>query len=103
MGIPDDIDEENAVVTILDFMNPLLSEISWLAKDTCATHVIRSAFCVLAGLPVVSEKRGKNAKHQHSVGLSEPLENMLKQPDGFFIDSSFCFSVPDSFHGSKLL
>lgn len=97
-GIPDDIDEDDAVAVIFEFVQPILSDFNFSAKDMNATHVLRAVLCMLAGLPVVSEKRGKSSKHQHSVGLSEPLDSLMLQPDGFFIDRSFCFSVPESFH-----
>lgn len=97
-GIPDDVDEDDAVSVILEFLEPVLSDFIASAKDMNATHVARAALCLLAGLPVISERRGKSSKHQHSVGLSQPLDSLLLQPNGFHIDRSVCFSVPDSFH-----
>lgn len=96
-GIPEDVDEDDAATVILDFMRPILSDFSFAAKDMNATHVVRAALCVLSGLPVISERRGKSSKHQHSVGLSQPLDSLLLQPDCFVIDSSCCFPVPESF------
>ncbi|CAM9708221.1 unnamed protein product, partial [Ectocarpus fasciculatus] len=98
VGIPDDIDEDDVIAIILEFMQPVLSDFNFSAKDMNATHVLRAVLCALAGLPVISERRGKTSKHQHSVGLSEPLDSLLLQPDGFHIDSACSFSVPDSFH-----
>ena len=83
---------------ITEFMKPLFEDFVSTAKDINSAHVVRSALCLLAGLPVVSERRGKTSKHKHSVGLSEPLDTLLLPPDGFHIDSSCCFSVPDTFH-----
>jgi nucleolar protein 9 len=41
-------------------------EIEWLTlmNDVSASHVMRSLLAVLAGRPLVPEKRGKNAKHR---------------------------------------
>jgi len=42
---------------IASFAMPLLKEISWLSKEISASHVIRSIICLLAGIPVVAEKK----------------------------------------------
>jgi hypothetical protein len=38
--------------------------------DVSATHVLRALLCVLKGVGVVAEKRGKNAKHGHSIAAA---------------------------------
>jgi hypothetical protein len=96
-GIPDDVDEDDAVTVILEFFAPIMEDFVGASKDMNATHVLRAGLCMLAGLPVISERRGKASKHQHSVALSEPLDALLRQPEGFHLDSSLCFAVPDSF------
>lgn len=48
---------ESLQISVLGFVEAVLAEFHWLAKDTCATHVLRSAFCLLAGLPIISEKK----------------------------------------------
>jgi hypothetical protein len=99
-GVPDDVSEEAIVENILLFIKPILSEIAWVCKEISASHVLRSILSLLAGLPVISEKRGKNAKHQHSISLSEPLDAMLLEPEKFYLDNKYCFDVPESFHGN---
>ena len=82
---------------ILALINPILKEMSWLLKEQAASHVIRSCFCVLAGIPSISERKGKGSKHKHSVALSEPLDKML-QDKCFYISNSWAFDVPEEFH-----
>lgn len=48
-------------------------------------------------LTVVSERKGKESKHQHSISLSEPLESLL-EPGRFYVDYKKCFTVPTDFH-----
>lgn len=36
-------------------------------QDISGTHTIRALFCLLTGMPVVAEKRGRHSKHQHSI------------------------------------
>ena len=50
-------DEDYLKTTVLQFVEPILKEISWLSKELCATHVLRSIFCILGGLPVISERK----------------------------------------------
>ena len=97
-SIPTDMDEGEVAEAILAFVRPILAELNWAAKEPSVSHVLRSIICLLAGIPVVSEKRGKASKHQHSVALSQPLESMLV-PGACFIDQECCFTVPEAFHG----
>ena len=55
------------------------------------------SLCTLAGVPIVSERKGKGSKHQHSVSLSEPLESLLV-PGKFYMDKKKAFGVPEEFH-----
>lgn len=96
-SIPDDIDEAIASEKILSVIKPLLENFVSLSQDMNGSHVVRAALSALAGLPVISEKRGKQAKHQHSVPLSRPLASLLAE-NSFLIDKSNSFPVPDSFH-----
>mmetsp|Transcript_67599 Transcript_67599/g.132568 ORF Transcript_67599/g.132568 Transcript_67599/m.132568 type:complete len:1141 (-) Transcript_67599:58-3480(-) len=41
-----------------------------MACDVSATHVLRSLLCVCVGVNVVAEKRGKHAKHGHSIAAA---------------------------------
>jgi hypothetical protein len=93
-----DADEDYLKQVVLEFVGAMLAEISWLAKDLNGSHVIRSCICALAGIPVISERKGKGSKHQHSVSLSEPLESLVA-PGKFYINKKVCFGVPDDFHG----
>lgn len=52
-----DIDENSIRDAVLTFVQPIMAELSWLAKDMCASHVIRSCCCLLAGMPVLSERK----------------------------------------------
>ena len=160
------LDEDYLRTTTLGFLSLILKEISWLAKELSASHVVRSALCALAGtsqsnpltsqsnsyipvksshtpvksshipvkssvnttqstpcprqniishilpitcislplslplltgIPIVSERKGKGSKHQHSVSLSEPLESLLV-PGKFYMDKRKSFGVPEEFH-----
>jgi hypothetical protein len=51
------VEEDSLKQTVLEFVGAMLTEISWLAKDLNASHVIRSVICALAGMPVVSERK----------------------------------------------
>ncbi len=44
-------------------------QVSWvdLIYDLCGTHSMRALFSLLTGMPVVAERRGRNAKHQHAI------------------------------------
>lgn len=96
-SIPDDIDEAIASEKILSVLRPLMSSFISLSQDMNGSHVVRAALSALAGLPVISEKRGKLAKHQHSVPLSRPLASLLAE-NSFLIDKNNSFPVPDIFH-----
>jgi hypothetical protein len=82
---------------ILSVLRPLVSNFASLSQDMNGSHVVRAALSALAGLPVISEKRGKQAKHQHSVPLSRPLASLLAE-NSFLIDKNNSFPVPDVFH-----
>ena len=90
--------EENIVVsTVLQFVRPILKEIYWLIKEQAASHVVRSILCLLAGMPTISEKKGKGSKHPHSVAFSEPLDSVCDKKK-FYVSKNVCFDVPDDFH-----
>jgi hypothetical protein len=91
------VDEDFLKTTMLGFLSLILKEIGWLAKELSASHVVRSALCALAGIPIVAERKGKESKHKHAVSLSEPLESLLA-PGKFYIDRKKAFSVPEEFH-----
>jgi hypothetical protein len=38
-------------------LSPMISKTIVLAKDISGTHVLRSVFSLLAGLPVISERK----------------------------------------------
>ena len=62
-----DVDENVLVSTVLQFVQPILKEITWMIKEQAASHVIRAIICLLAGVPIISEKKGRGSKHPHSV------------------------------------
>src|SRR5690242_5618546 len=93
-----DIEASEVRDVIVAFVRPILKEISWLGREMSASHVLRSLFSLLAGMPVIAERKGKNSKHQHSISLSEPLDSLI-EADRFYINKSVCFSVPPVFHG----
>jgi hypothetical protein len=92
-----DVDENVLTSAVLQFVRPILKEISWLMKEQAASHVIRSILCLLGGMPIVAEKKGKGSKHPHSVAFSETLENMCDKKR-FYITKDVCFEVPGDFH-----
>jgi hypothetical protein len=92
-----DVDENLLKQRVLDFCQPMLSELHWLVKELSATHVIRSAICTLAGMPTISERKGKESKHKHSISLSQPLDTVII-PGKFYVNENICFGVPDDFH-----
>lgn len=96
-GLSDDETEEMES-TIIAFVTPFIQEITWLCREISASHVIRSFLSLLVGVPTISEKKGKNSKHQHSVNLSEPLEALIKDAGKFYISKSVSFTVPQQFH-----
>ncbi len=96
VGVETDEQEELLIEAFTGFARPILAELSWLAKELSASHVIRALICALVGMPVVSERKGKQSKHQHSVDLSEALDSLL-EPKRFYISTSKTFNVPKSF------
>ena len=78
---------------MLAVIQPVMTEASWLSTDLAASHVVRSAVCLLAGLPVIAERKSKGARHQHSGALAEPLESLLEQGK-FFMSSDAGASLP---------
>jgi hypothetical protein len=101
-----DVEDEALDSTIVSFTQPLLHSFKFLATEISGSHVLRSALCLLSGLPCISEKKGKGSKHQHAVSLSETLESLLITAEAGkastalrVIDSRKCFPVPSSFHG----
>ena len=98
------MDEEHEVAvksSVLSLCVPILHEFAWLSKDLNASHVVRAVVCVLAGVPIISERKGKGSKHPHSVSLSEPLDKLIHK-NLFFIDSSVSFDVPEEFNGTEI-
>jgi hypothetical protein len=91
------VEDDNYTRIIIEFVKPILANMSNLIKDISGTHVIRSCISLLAGMPAISERKGKGSKHQHSVSLSQTLESTFKSGT-FQIDKSICFPVPDEFH-----
>ena len=51
------VNEEELKNSVLGFLKLILNEISWLVKELSASHVIRSALCTLAGIPIISERK----------------------------------------------
>jgi hypothetical protein len=62
------VEEETISAATVGLLSPLLvpnaedgagaaSNFDWLTKDMCASHVLRSALCLLAGLPCIAEKK----------------------------------------------
>ena len=92
-----DVEENVLVSTVLQFVRPIMNEITWLIKEQAASHVVRAILCLLAGIPIISEKKGKESKHPHSVAFSEPLENVCDK-EKFYISKDVTFDVPDDFH-----
>lgn len=95
-SVQDEVDEDSLQQVVLALATPVLKETSWLAKELSASHVIRSLLCCLAGMPCVSERKGKDSKHQHSVSLSETMDNLL-EPKRFYIAQKVLFYVPSEF------
>lgn len=77
-----DVDGEETTpkspVTLCGSASKLAEELhdSWLSLiyDICGTHSMRALFCLLTGMPVVAERRGKNAKHQHAIETAIVLD-----------------------------
>jgi hypothetical protein len=91
-------DEENPLIEAFSsFSLPILKELNWLARDMSASHVVRSIFCVLTGIPVISERKGKGSKHKNTVPLSETLGSLL-HAKSFYVSQEFTFYVPPVFH-----
>ena len=93
-----DLEPQFIEETIVNLAKPLINEMFWLGKEMSASHVLRSLMCLLAGLPTIAEKKGKNSKHQHSVILSEPVDQMLEESQ-FYFSINKAFPVPEVFHG----
>lgn len=93
---PDGLSEDSLAQGVAAFVGPVLAEVSWLCKELSASHVVRSIFCLLAGMPCISERKGKGSKHQHSVSLSEPLEVLL-EAKRFTVAHNVLFYVPREF------
>jgi hypothetical protein len=95
--IGEDVDEDEFITAVHSICEPLTAEVSWLAKDINGSHVVRAMIALLAGLPIIAERKSKNSKHQHSIAHSVPLEKLLRA-DRFYFDSDKSCSVPESFH-----
>ncbi|CAM9959321.1 unnamed protein product, partial [Phaeothamnion confervicola] len=67
-SVPEDVPSMSAIVT--DLAAEMVGSWADLASDISGSHTGRALLCVLGGLPVLAEKRGKNAKHQTSIGVS---------------------------------
>ncbi|TDH69321.1 hypothetical protein CCR75_002566 [Bremia lactucae] len=88
---------------IINMVKEVKNEWISLMNDVSASHVMRSVLAVLAGKPLVSEKRGKKAKHrvvtfveartdkngvQVSFAVPNPCEKLLKELLTVLIESS---------------
>lgn len=96
------VEDDDLESTTLAFVADILGAFRYVATDMCGSHVLRSIICLLAGIPVISERKGKTSKHQHSVSLAEPLDKLL-HADGYHIDSRMSFGVPAAFQGTTSL
>jgi hypothetical protein len=71
-----------------------------MRQDLCGSHSLRALLCVLAGMPVVAERRGRHSKHQHSIETAVSTSGPSASGEG-----SDCpqraklamFAVPESF------
>lgn len=81
-----------------ELCTPVMKEISWLILEQSASHVVRSMLSLLAGIPTIAERKGKNSKHQHSISLAEPLDTLL-EAGLFYVSSKATYAVPSRFHG----
>lgn len=79
---------EKKVTSITSLFTPLLCD--WMFDLWC--------FDTLNG----DLQQGKGSKHQHSVSLSEPLEQLLL-PGRFCLSHTVCFGVPTQFHGKVFI
>jgi hypothetical protein len=52
-----DVEESDVQETIVEFVKPILKEISWLGREMSASHVLRSLFSLMAGMPVIAERK----------------------------------------------
>jgi hypothetical protein len=91
-----DLDEDRIVDSVLSVATPILEEVNWLAVDMSASHVLRSILCALSGIPLVSERKGKTARHQHSSPFSEPLECLMEE-GRFFISRYRLYFRPSKY------
>ena len=88
----DEETQEKLNETVVSVTELVLKEFSFYASDLNGTHVLRAILCVLAGLPVLAERKGKGSKHQHSIPLSESLESVII-PGKFFFNKDVCCQV----------
>jgi uncharacterized radical SAM superfamily protein len=79
-------------------IQPVLEKFSDFACDMNGSHVLRSMLSVLAGIPVIAERKSKTSKHVNSIQISKTLDSMLVS-GGFHIDPNSTFPVPEDFHG----
>ena len=64
------LDEDYLRTTTLGFLSLILKEISWLAKELSASHVVRSALCALAG----------TSQSNHYAPVKFPVKSPIKFP-----------------------
>jgi hypothetical protein len=98
IGDVENVNASQFITIVLGLVQPVLDNFIFFACDMNGSHVLRSMLSVLAGIPVVSERKSKNAKHVTTTSLSQPLET-ITVPGGFHIDTSCTFPVPIEFHG----
>lgn len=99
-------------VTLCGSASKLAEELrdSWLSLiyDICGTHSMRALFCLLTGMPVVAERRGKHAKHQHTIETAVVLDFQHSPVEGGRVGNTgeavnlhttplVMFQVPDTF------
>lgn len=80
-GVDDGDDGKPKVDRMQDVVLSLVSELSgaWaeLLADISGSHVGRGFLQVLGGLPILSEKRGRQSRHAHSIGTAVAPARMM--------------------------
>lgn len=52
-----DVAPEDVIETMQEICTPVMKEASWLILEQSASHVVRSMLSLLAGLPVIAERK----------------------------------------------
>lgn len=87
---------------IRQFADGLLPDLLQIAHDTSGSHVLRSLVCVMAGLPVIAEKKGRNSKHNHSVEHTVPLDELLDGQQLLIREDKFSYELAEIMNGAKM-